>query len=133
MPRQANAVILDPGRPIRERLEAAARQWVESGRGSDALLTGSAYFMARCWLNSRSGTRLENDNVSQNARDFIAAGKAALGGETGWNSLLAQRESCRECNMPFRLENLGICTACAEYVCGACRRKHTGCAGEVVG
>jgi len=133
MPSQANALILDSARPMRERLETAARHWVEAGRTSDLLATGCAFFMAQCWINFIGDRQQHNDNVSKNVRDFIAAAKAALGGEAGWNSFLSQRDSCCECQMTFRLENLGICTACAEYVCGACRERHAVCAGEVVG
>jgi hypothetical protein len=128
----ANPIILDPGRPMRVRLEAAARQWTDTGRGAEGLLTGTAFFMAQCWLCASSGHPPQS-SVSQDVRDFVAAGKAALGGDTGWNSLLSEKDFCRECHLSFHLENLGICTGCAEYVCGACREKHTRCAGEVVG
>lgn len=130
---QANATVLSPGRPLRERLEIAARNWIDSRRGADELITGTAFFMAQCWLLAHDGEQPGSSTVDQDSRDFVAASKAALGGEAGWNSLLSQRDSCRECHMSFHLENLGICTGCAEYVCGACREKHACCGGEVVG
>ncbi|HMF91318.1 MAG TPA: hypothetical protein VKL40_11800 [Candidatus Angelobacter sp.] len=89
--------------------------------------------MAQCWLNSRGGERIERGNLGPDIVELVAASKVALAGDVGWHSLLSQRDFRRECRMSFHLENLGICTGCAEYVCGACRERHTRCSGEVVG
>lgn len=51
-----------------------------------------------------------------------------------WNAILRERDWCSQCHMSFHLENLGMCTECLEYVCGACNEAHgKKCAGEVVG
>lgn len=133
MREHANAMILNPGRPLRERLESAARQWLASGRDADCLLTGVAFFMAQCWLYSTGAYKPESAASDEDVSDLVEASRAALGGEAGWNAILSAKEYCSECHMSFRLENLGICTECATYVCGACRGKHARCPGEVVG
>ena len=64
----------------------------------------------------------------------MAEGKAALGGEAGWNALLSEKAFCAHCHMSFHLENLGTCADCLEYVCPSCKSAHGDkCSGEVVG
>ena len=133
MQEHANSVILKPGRPMRDRLEIAAKEWLAAGRSADWLLTGAAFFMAQCWLYSSGAYKPESATSGEDITDLVEASRTALGGEAGWNAALSERESCHECHMTFRLENLGICTECAGYVCGGCRAKHTRCNGEVVG
>ncbi len=118
---------------MRERLQAAAQQWLASGRNVDCLLTGVAFFMAQCWLYSSGAYKPESTVSGEEVSDFVDASRASLGGEAGWNAMLSAKDYCSECHMSFRLENLGICTECAKYICGACRGKHTRCPGEVVG
>jgi hypothetical protein len=123
-----NSTILKPGVPMGERLQEAARLWTKSGRDPASLLNGMAFFLAQCWMLPARGP------FSQELADYIAASKEALGGESGWNAMLQQRAGCSQCHMSFHLENLGMCTECLEYVCGACQAAHgKKCAGEVVG
>ena len=117
-----------------ERLQDAALQWIESGRQQGRLLTDTAFFLAQCWLYSSGAHQPEDPLFHQDTLDYVEASKAALGGEAGWNSLLNHRAVCTHCVMSYHLENMGICTDCAKYVCPSCRPKHgQRCRGEVVG
>ncbi len=118
---------------MRERLGAAARLWLESGRRAESLLTGVAFFAAQCWLLSTRNDQPQASGFDPAISDFVAASKAAIGGEAGWNAMLSERAFCSECQMSFHLENIGICTGCMEYVCGGCKWIHKSCDGEVVG
>ena len=133
MANTANATILTLGRPMQVRLQAAARQWLNAGRKTDDLLTGIAFFMAQCWLSSSGSYKPENPGFDPAVCDFVAASKAALGGDAGWNTMLHEKAFCSHCHMSFHLENIGICTDCSEYVCSACRSRHGSCSGEIVG
>ncbi|HYL92966.1 MAG TPA: hypothetical protein VEW69_07390 [Alphaproteobacteria bacterium] len=114
--------------PVHDNLRAAARRWIAAGRNPDLLLTGREFFMTKCWMDSSSGADIELQ-----VREFVAASKAALGGEAGWLAMLHEKEFCSGCGMSFHLENLGVCTGCGQYVCGGCKAGHAGCPGEVVG
>jgi hypothetical protein len=129
-----NSIILKPGSPMRQRLQTAAANWIASGRPAEGLPTGTAFFLAQCWLFSRGAHKPESPLFRPEIAEYVAAGKAALGGDAGWNSLLNEKAFCSHCHMGFHLENLGICADCLEYVCPACRAGHGGsCPGEVVG
>ena len=118
---------------MRERLEAAAGEWLRSGRDAHFLLTGKAYFAAQCWLNSSGGLSTGKAGVTQNIQEFVHASKAGIGGQAGWIAMLNEKTLCAGCGMSYHLENIAICTGCMEYVCGACRSSHSKCDGEVVG
>jgi hypothetical protein len=133
MVEHVNSIILKPGGSMREKLECAARLWLASGGSADRLLTGVAFFTAQCWLSSIGNDLAHGPRSDKTIADFVAASKAAIGGEAGWNALLAEKTFCSVCHMSFHLENIGICTGCMEYVCGACQAAHNGCGGEVVG
>jgi hypothetical protein len=129
-----NSIILKPGSPMHRRLQTATAQWIDSGRPAEGLLTGTAFFLAQCWLFSSGAHQPESPLFSPDIAEYMAAGKAALGGETGWNAMLHEKVFCSHCRMSFHLENLGICTDCLDYVCPACRTGHGDrCSGEVVG
>lgn len=119
---------------MKERLQGAALQWIESGRQPRYLLTETAFFLAQCWLYSNGAHQPDGPLFHQDTFDYVEASKAALGGEAGWNSLLNHRAVCSHCAMRYHLENMGICTDCAEYVCPSCKPRHgEKCSGEVVG
>ncbi|HEX7286877.1 MAG TPA: hypothetical protein VF532_11890 [Candidatus Angelobacter sp.] len=129
-----NSIILKPGVPMRERLEEAARLWAKSGRDPIALVNGMAFFLAQCWMYASGAYQPANPSFSPEIAEYVAASKEALGGESGWNAMLQQKAWCSQCRMTFHLENLGMCTECLEYVCGACQEAHgKKCAGEVAG
>lgn len=133
MPSSTNALILKPGRPIRDRMQDAARQWLAGGRSSGLLPTGLAFFTAQSWLYSSGSYKPESPGFNPDVCDFVAAAKEALGGDAGWKAMLHEKAFCSHCHMSFHLENIGICTGCMEYVCGACRVQHGDCVGEIVG
>ena len=118
---------------MRERMQAAARLWRDAERSADYLPTGAGFFMAQCWLYSSGCHKPENPGFDPVVCDFVAAGKAAIGGDAGWQAMLHKKVFCSHCHSTFHLENIGICTSCIEYVCGACRSQHGGCEGEIVG
>jgi hypothetical protein len=129
-----NYIILRAGSNMHERLRSAAGQWIASGRDRSRLLSGTAFFLAQCWLYSSGAFKTGSPLFEKVVSDYVAASKAALGGEEAWNAMLTQRESCRHCSMSFHLENLGICADCFEYVCPSCRPAHAaGCRGELAG
>lgn len=119
---------------MKDRLETAARLWTESGRDPQGLLSGTAFFLAQSWIYAIGSYRPENPLFRQEVADYVAASKAALGGEAGWNAMLRERVWCSECFLSFHLENMGMCTECLEYVCPPCKAAHVSkCVGEVVG
>lgn len=119
---------------MKERLQSAALQWIESGRLPRCLLTGTAFFLAQCWLYSNGAHHPDDPLFQQDTLDYVEASKADLGGEAGWNSLLNHKAVCSHCAMRYHLENMGICADCGEYVCPSCKPRHgEKCSGEVVG
>lgn len=129
-----NAIILKAGSPMQQRLQTAAAQWIASGRPAGELPTGTAFFLAQCWLFSSGAHRQESPLFRPEVAEYVAAAKAALGGEAGWNALLSEKAFCSQCHLSFHLENLGICADCLEYVCPSCKAAHSArCCGEVVG
>ena len=118
---------------MREKLEAAANEWLSSGRDANFLLAGKAFFVAQCWLNGSGGFSAEGAGAARNVHDFVQASKAGIGGEAGWIAMLNEKTICPGCGMSYHLENIAICTGCMEYVCGACLPSHSRCAGETVG
>lgn len=118
---------------MKERLQSAALQWIESGRQQRYLLTDTAFFLAQCWLYASGAHQPQDLLFDQDAFDYVEASKAELGGEAAWNSLLNHKAVCSHCAMSFHLENMGICTDCTEYVCPSCKASHgKKCGGEVV-
>ena len=118
---------------MKEKLETAAFQWMNSGRSREHLLTGKALLVSQCWLYSTGNYKPGSVGFDSTISDFVAASKAALGGEAGWNALLSKKAECPGCRLTFHLENIAICTGCMEYVCGGCQSKHVKCGGEIVG
>lgn len=126
---------------MKEKLEAAAASWaswVEQGRGSKGLLDNRTFLAAQCWLYSPGA---KHDGYSQEVADFVAATRAAIGGDMGWSKLLRQRDYCDRCGERYRVENLAICCTCHTLYCYRCgsRSRHPNgnqrcsCGGEIVG
>jgi hypothetical protein len=129
-----NSILLKSGSPMRQRLQIAAAEWIASGRHAERLPTGTAFFLAQCWVFSSGAHKPVSPLFHSDVAEYVAAAKVALGGEAGWNSLLNEKAFCSCCHMSFHLENLGICADCLEYVCPSCQAAHSGgCSGEVVG
>jgi hypothetical protein len=129
-----NSIILNPGSPMNERLRRAAREWIDSGRSAANLPTGTAFFLAQCWLYGSDARERRSPAFRAEIQEYVDAAKTSLGGEAGWNALLNEKAFCSHCHMSFHLENIGICADCLEYVCPSCKSAHAGrCGGEVVG
>jgi hypothetical protein len=118
---------------MRERLHLDTMRWLESGRDPGLLLTGKDFFAAQCWLNANPIHPPASAASCRSMNDFVLASKVAMGGEAGWIAMLNEKTICSVCGMSYHLENIGICSSCMQYVCGACRRSHATCGGEVVG
>jgi hypothetical protein len=132
-PRGANAILLERGGAMREKLETAARLWLQSGRGANFLATGKAFFVAYCWLMSSGGHDRKSPHFDRRIAAFLEASKAFIGGDEGWYTMLRERTVCHACRDSYRLENIRICTGCLNYVCGGCQGGHGQCGGELVG
>ena len=129
-----NDLVLQPGTPLRQRLLAASRGWMEADRDARRLLTGTAFFLAQCWLNSSGAWRPGSPGFDRTIFDYLAASREALGGDAAWHALLAQKEFCSRCGLRYSLENLAICADCLQYVCPSCTPAHqSSCPGELVG
>jgi hypothetical protein len=67
-------------------------------------------------------------------REFIEASHGSLGGRLGWDAILRQRVYCEFCGTSYKVENILLCTGCAEYLCYECDGGHRRSTGhETVG
>lgn len=126
-----NALVLQRA-PMRDKLAAAGLAWQRLGRGLQGLLTGRAYFAAKCWAmgtHQDPGWCDHPDLVTA----LMKASDIAAGGAQGWLAVLRERASCGTCAMSYRLENIRICAFCTRYVCARCTRAHAECDDQVVG
>jgi len=130
-----NGIILDRTIPFDQRVSR-----VIDGRDSaerHGLVDGVAFFLLYCWFLDHGSQRHEARRSplagSPVVRDLVAASLAAMGGESGWNRMLRQRETCT-CGETNRLENMSICVECVMYECWECSGDHRRTTGhEVVG
>lgn len=116
--------------------EALAESWAARDRPAAVLLQGTRLMVLQCWCHSAGAKK---EGVSDRLREFLQAGVAAQ--PAGWlDELLDDRGFCSNCGERYRLENLGVCTACLSTYCHRCEtgvaangNKACTCGGEIVG
>jgi serine/threonine protein kinase/Tfp pilus assembly protein PilF len=117
----------------RSWIETHAQRWDQAGRPEAALLAGMDNLRASCWIASPGGRKTP---LSELGAAFVAASR--FRGSVN----LSQRSHCSSCGERYKLENLGICTACDDKYCYRCTpaggthangNQACGCGGEVVG
>ncbi|MFD0278788.1 hypothetical protein ACFVHB_33435 [Kitasatospora sp. NPDC127111] len=124
-----NSLLLDPALPFPERVAAAARAWVDGGRGTAGLVDGRAFFALRCWQVAGVD---RGETFGEPTLSYLKHAYDALGGRFGWDLMLRQRVVCACHGDTWRLENIEVCLGCLRFLCyqldGPC------CAGaEIVG
>lgn len=127
-------LIFNISRPMAERLRAAADLWQKDGRGWNHLLTEEAFFAAQCWVYTNRVYQPDSEQYDPQLLEFTAACRASIGGDSGWESMLAQRTTCAVCGTVWRLENIHFCVVCMRHVCPECRAGHIRlCGDQLVG
>jgi tetratricopeptide (TPR) repeat protein len=119
--------------PYSAWIETLAQRWENAGRPEAALLAGMDNLRASCWIASPGGRKTP---LSELGAAFVAASRVRS------SVNLSERRHCSSCDERYKLENLGVCTACGNKYCYRCTpaggthangNQACGCGGEVVG
>jgi hypothetical protein len=128
-----DAIVFDTSSPMALRLKTAAARWSEQGRVSGGLLTGEAFFAARCWVLQRDRDP-DAPPIDPVVADLVLASLRLAGGDDGWHRFLERKTPCPGCGTVWRLENIRYCTGCMGFVCIDCAEGHRAvCGREIVG
>lgn len=103
------------GKRFKPWLEDLAAAWVGAGRRPADLLGWWDVSVAACWRLTDGG---QKEGLSGGAVEFVERSFKAH--EASYHGLLATRETCRGCDLSYRVENLSLCTHCQRLVCHRC-------------
>lgn len=120
----ANRIMFNINLSMEERLKKAMGVWKRYGKKSEYLLTGEAYFAAQCWVYTHGIYKKDATGYNGDINDYVTQSRHIIGGDAGWDDMLNERASCRNCSQSWRKENIKYCVKCMNYVCMRCSTAH---------
>lgn len=132
--KSVNEILFTKQIPMFERIQEAITLWKNNNMHKYFLLSGEAYFAARCWANTHKTYKSDSETYSEEIENYLKTSEQLLGGDAGWWDMLEERANCHDCGESWKKSNIKYCVKCMNFVCLRCETTHySACQERIVG